>query len=99
MPNGVGTQGLNLNFSPVKATVIVGVNNTIIFEDNDTAAKYHNVDFSAVPSGSTVTLGTTSPNLTNNQSWTVILTTPGTYTYACDYHSWMRGTIVVLAAP
>jgi len=96
MPSGVGNTQ-TLNFSPASATVIIGVNNTIIFTNADTAI--HNVDWSTVPTGSSLTAGTTSVNLKNGQTYTVTLTTPGTYTYACDYHSWMRGTIVVLAAP
>jgi plastocyanin len=97
MPAGVGTPGTTLNFSPVKATVTVGINNTIIFTNLDTVT--HNVDFMTVPAGSSVTAGTTSPNMKNGQTYTVTLTTPGTYTYVCDFHGWMTGTIVVLAAP
>ena len=96
MPAGVGNNQ-QLNFSPVTATVYIGINNTIIFTNDDTVV--HNVDWSTVPTGSTLTAGTTSVNLKNGQTYTVTLTTPGTYTYACDYHSWMRGTIVVMAAP
>jgi plastocyanin len=95
MPSGVGGNQ-QLNFSPVTATVIVGFNNTITFTNDDSAV--HNVDFSTVPSGSTVPAGDTSPNLKQGQTWTITLTTPGTYTYACDFHAWMRATIIVKAA-
>ncbi len=88
MPNGVGSNQ-QLNFSPVTITVVVGVNNTITWTNDDTVI--HNVDFSTVPTGSTVAAGTTSPNMKNGQTYTITLTTPGTYTYACDYHAWMRG--------
>ena len=77
--------------------MIIGVNNTIEFINQDTVT--HNVDFATVPTGSNATVGYTSPNMKGGQTWYVTLTTPGTYTYACDYHSWMRATIVVLAAP
>jgi plastocyanin len=39
-----------------------------------------------------------SENLNAGQSWTHTFTTPGTYSYYCSYHAWVKGTIVVLAA-
>jgi plastocyanin len=36
-----------------------------------------------------------SPNLTQGDTYTVTLTTAGTYTFVCDYHAWMKGTITV----
>ncbi len=98
MPSGVGNQALNLNFSPATVTVVVGVNNTITWTNDDTGVT-HNVDFGTVPAGSTVPAGTTSPNMKGGATYTITLVTPGTYTYACDYHAWMRGTIIVKAAP
>ena len=95
MPAGAGG---GLNFAPTMATVIIGVNNTIIFTNQDTGVT-HNVDFQTVPTGSNVTAGYTSPNMKAGQTWSVTLTTPGTYTYVCDFHNWMKGTIVVLAVP
>jgi cytochrome c oxidase subunit II len=91
LPSGIG-DNQQLNFSPPTLTVAAGT--TITFSDQDASA-VHNIDFTSVPSGSTVTQGTTSPNLKNTNSYTVTLTTPGTYTYVCDYHNWMKGTITV----
>jgi plastocyanin len=95
IPAGAGG---GLNFTPATATVIIGVNNTIIFTNQDTGVT-HNIDFQTVPTGSNVTAGYTSPNLKSpagaGQTWSVTLTTPGTYTYVCDYHNWMKGTITV----
>jgi plastocyanin len=90
LPSGVGSNQA-LNFSPASLTVAPGT--TIDFVSQDTAT--HDIDFTSVPSGSTVAQGTTSPNLKNGNSYSVTLTTPGTYTYVCDYHTWMKGTIVV----
>ena len=92
LPSGVGNTK-QLNFFPAKATIVVGINNTIIWTNMDNAV--HNVHFTSVPAGSTVTVDTMSPNLKNGQSYTITLTTPGTYTYVCDYHNWMIGTITV----
>ncbi|MDA4122648.1 MAG: plastocyanin/azurin family copper-binding protein [Thaumarchaeota archaeon] len=70
--------------------------------NNDTTS-IHDVDFTAVPNGVTLT---NNPS-TNTNKWTAAndgfpnstyeftLTTAGTYTFFCDYHSWMTGTITV----
>ncbi len=89
IPAGAGN---GANFSPSTLTVTSGT--TITFTNQDTGVT-HNVDFQTVPAGSTVTAGTTSPNLKGGNSYSVTLTTPGTYTYVCDFHSWMKGTITV----
>ena len=94
MPSGVG-DNMQLNFAPVSITVVVGVNNTIVWTNDDTAI--HNVDFQSGPTGAT--LPPTSVNVSHGQSTPAItLTVPGTYTYVCDYHAWMKGTITVVAA-
>lgn len=90
LPSGIGTnQGLN--FQPATLTVAPGT--TIVFVNKDTST--HDVDFTSVPSGAaSIAASPNTPQWTNGQ-WSVTLTTPGTYTYICDYHSWMKGTITV----
>jgi plastocyanin len=39
----------------------------------------------------------TPNNLEQNQTFTVIFTKPGTYTYYCNFHLYMKGTIIVVA--
>jgi plastocyanin len=98
LPQGVGSDQ-SLNFQPSKFTLVVGVNNTVTFEDQDNTAP-HNVWFTSIPSGAT------NPNTADNQqtgyeilkgqSVSYTLTTPGTYTFECQFHSsWMQGTITV----
>jgi plastocyanin len=96
MPAGAGN---GLNFSPATVTLVVGVNNTVMWTNQDTVI--HNVDFSSAPSGYTIPVNwSPSPNVKPGASTTTLtLTVPGTYSYACDYHSWMRATIIVKAAP
>jgi plastocyanin len=82
-------------FTPANVTVVVGVNNTIVWTNNDTV--YHTVYFlsSKVPSGYTavnstlIAAGATYGPLT--------FTVPGTYHYYCNLHPYMMGTITVLA--
>ncbi len=90
IPQGAGG-AQELNFAP--ATLSVAAGTTITFVDQDNTAIYHDVDFMTGPSGAT--LPSTSPNLKQGDTFTVMLTTPGTYTYVCDYHAWMKGTITV----
>ena len=72
-------------YSPSTITVVIGVNNTVTWINNDNA-----------PHTVTATSGSfDSGNLNQGQSWTHTFTTPGTYTYRCTYHPWMTGTIIV----
>jgi plastocyanin len=90
IPQGAGT---GLNFSPSSLTVSSGT--TITWVDHDTSAT-HNVYFTSVPSGASTPSPNPSPNLNNGNTFSVTLTTPGTYHYECQYHSgWMQGTITV----
>jgi plastocyanin len=84
-----------LNFNPASITVVVGKDNTIVFVNND--GTQHTVTFTSAPSGVSVsTIGTS--NLAAGASYTVTLTTPGTYQYHCTIHPWMQGTIIVKSA-
>ncbi len=94
IPSGIGGDP-NLNYVPRVITVIVGYNNTVEWIDEDHTAEYHTV---------TSTLASTAPgyfdsgNLSPGGSWTHTFDTPGTYTYYCIYHGWMKGEVIVLAA-
>ena len=91
IPSGVGSDR-TLSFQPSSISVAAGT--TIMFINDDTSI--HNVYFLTMPSGATI-----SPNPSpNTNTWSgntfsVTLTVPGTYTYECQYHSWMTGTITV----
>ena len=72
-------------YSPPSITVVMGVNNTVTWTNNDNA-----------PHTVTATDGSfDSGNLNAGQSWTHTFTKPGTYTYRCTYHPWMTGTVIV----
>ena len=91
LPLGAGGPQ-QLNFSPATLTVAAGT--TITFVDQDTYAP-HDVYFTSVPAGASVPTNP-SPVLTNGDTFTVTLTTPGTYHYECQFHPlWMQATIVV----
>ena len=79
-------------YSPDKVTVVIGVNSTVTWSNDDTAA--HTVTANNATGGTPVF---DSSNLPAGQSFTYNFTQPGTYTYHCDYHTWMTGTVVVKA--
>ena len=90
MPNGVSTSK-TLNFQPTSITLVIGVNNSVMWTNNDGAP--HTVTTTSVPSGaSTINSGNMNPGATFTYTFTI----PGTYKYDCTYHSaWMQGTILV----
>jgi plastocyanin len=95
MPNGVNLQK-TLNFQPADITLVVGVNNSVTWTNQDSTD--HTVTFTAVPGG--VTASSMSSDVPPGTSFgPITFTVPGTYQYHCQFHpGWMRGTIVVKAA-
>jgi plastocyanin len=83
---GAGTDTTSPGFSPVQIVVVIGVNNTVTWINNDN-----------VPHTVTSTSGEfDSGNLNSGAAFTYTFTKPGTYNYVCSYHSWMKGTVTVL---
>jgi plastocyanin len=80
-PNSTG-------FSPSIITVVIGVNNTVRWVNNDTAPHTVTATDHSFDSG----------NLNPGDTWTYTFTQPGTYTYVCTYHPWMKGTVIVVSA-
>lgn len=87
MPSGAGA-GIGLTFTPQTITVVIGVNNTIKWVNQDTVD--HTVSSTSGPSefGND---GTIAPGA----SFTTTLTMAGTYQYRCTIHTTMTGTIIV----
>ena len=82
---GAGSDESSLGFSPSTITVVIGVNNTVIWTNDD-----------VVPHTVTADDGTySSGNMNPGDSFAYTFTTPGTYTYHCSYHSWMKATVIV----
>jgi len=79
-PNSTG-------FSPPTITVVIGVNNTVEWVNNDTAPHTVTATDRSFDSG----------NMNPADTWTYTFTQSGTYTYTCSYHPWMKGTVIVLA--
>jgi plastocyanin len=97
IPSGSGSPSAasqNLpGYSPATLTVVIGVNNTVTWDNNDTVS--HTVTIVTQPAGGGFVDSGTMPA---NASYSFTFTVPGTYMYGCSFHSWMHGTVIVLAA-
>jgi len=89
IPPNSGVDPSSKGYSPDVVHVVIGVNNTVMWVNNDVSI--HTV--TSVPAGLF-----DSGNLNTGQSWTYTFKTPGTYQYHCIYHGWMTGEVVVSAA-
>jgi len=88
LPNA-GVDSSSKGFSPDAIHVVIGVNNTVMWVNNDNSIHtVTSVTASLFDSG----------NLNAGQSWTYTFKTPGTFQYHCIYHGWMSGTVIVTAA-
>jgi plastocyanin len=93
VPSGASANNA-LNFEPSAIHVVVGVNNTVTFTNDDKVA-------AEIESTSWPTNASGFDDLLNpGQSWAVELTTPGVYDYADAFHPiWMSGAISVSPLP
>jgi len=89
IPSGVGTDQ-SLSFQPRNITLVIGVNNTVMWTNNDGVP--HTVTSVSVPTGAAKF---DSGNMISGATFTYTFTVPGTYKYVCTYHYWMQGTVVV----
>jgi plastocyanin len=92
MPSGVGINQ-KLDFTPKDIVVVIGVNNTMIWVNQDS------VDHTATSDPGAPAAFDTGDVPGGTSSAPITLTTAGTYAYHCQFHpAWMKGTIIVMAA-
>ena len=97
IPNGVwrSNNSIGMGFYPRNLTVVLGVNSTVVWVNNDTAI--HTV--TSWGSGPAVlSSGNISPNYTKQNTYAHTFTSPGVYQYHCVIHPWMQGSVTVLAS-
>ena len=96
IPSGVNLNHA-LNFDPSTVVLVIGVNNTVTWVNQDTTD--HTATFSVVPAGVTASSVSASDIPPGTSFGPVTFTVAGTYDYHCQFHpGWMRGTIIVKAA-
>jgi len=88
--SGAVTDQSESSFSPSVVTLVVGVNNTITFTNEDNAV--HTVASFSVPPGATQF---SSGTLKVGASYTITFSARGTYAYACVESPWVNGVVIV----
>ncbi|HKM50831.1 MAG TPA: cupredoxin domain-containing protein [Candidatus Bathyarchaeia archaeon] len=86
--SGSGINMKLLGYTPANITVVIGVNNTVKWTNNDN-----------MPHTVTAVDGSfDSGNLNRGKLFVYTFTKPGRFVYYCTYHPWMGGTVTVLPA-
>jgi plastocyanin len=83
--NGAAGNTSSNGFSPPTITLVIGVNNTVVWTNND------NFPHTVTANDGNFSSGNMNPG--DIFTWT--FTTPGTFAYHCSYHPWMKGTVIV----
>jgi plastocyanin len=91
IPKGAGNPANPPGYAPEKITVVIGVNNTVTWSNDDTFP--HTVSGTNLPAGASPL---SSGNMDAGSKYTYAFTVPGTYHIGCDYHAWMTGTVTVV---
>jgi len=81
-----GAASYATGYEPDNITVVIGVNNTVIWTNND------NEPHTVTASDGSFDSGNMNPGAT----FTYTFTKPGSYTYICTYHPWMHGYVTVI---
>lgn len=76
-------------FKPKEITVVIGVNNTVAWR-NDDPGTVHTVNSDSPKEFD-------SGQIDPGKSYVHTFTKPGSYSYHCDPHPWMVGTVIVKA--
>ncbi len=85
--NGASVTTTSPGFSPPTITVMIGMNSTVTWVNLDSGVHTVTANDKSFDSG----------NLNQGDTFTFTFTQPGTYHYYCKYHSWMAGTVNVVA--
>jgi plastocyanin len=92
IPPGIENLANKVSFEPINITIVIGVNNTIVFVNHDD--QEHILESTAWPTDGQPFQFYSLPGSSNS----VTFTTPGKYTYFCEWHPiWMDGSINVVA--
>jgi len=91
---GSGNSSGAPGYDPDVIVVVVGVNNTITWTNNDVGHNHTVTSMESPPGAAPFDSG----NMVKNATFTVTLTVPGVYRYGCSYHPWMTGVIDVETA-
>jgi plastocyanin len=85
---GAGPAGAP-GYSPDVITVVIGVNNTVQWTNQDVAV--HSV------TATNSTFSSAAGGMNSGDTYVYQFTSPGTFPYHCVYHAWMSGMVIVKA--
>ena len=85
IPMGSGSDTTSTGYSPARIVVVIGVNNTVMWTNDD------NMPHTVTSLNKTFDSGNMNPG----DMWSFTFTAPGVYPYGCIYHSWMKGIVIV----
>jgi plastocyanin len=84
--NGSSTNVSLNGFAPQTITLVIGVNNTVTWMNNDFTIHTVTANNGAFDSGF----------IQPSANYSMTFNTPGTYQYHCSIHAWMKGTLIVV---
>ena len=93
MAVGVTGTGATATFNPSVVRVEIGVNDTVVWSNNDVAI--HTVTSTNQTSSGALLFN--SGDMGPGAEFSYTFTKPGTYDYICIYHSEMVGEVIVIA--
>lgn len=85
--SGAAVNTSSPGYSPSSIVVVIGINNTVTWTNDDVAPHTVTEKNRLFDSG----------NMNSGSSFSYTFTNPGTYEYICLYHSWMHGVVIVKA--
>jgi len=83
---GAATNVSALGYTPTDLTVVIGVNNTVRWTNNDVMPHTVTARDGSFDSG----------NMNPGATYVYTFSKPGVYEYTCTYHGWMHGTVNVV---
>ncbi len=83
---GASTNVNSPGYTPADLTVVIGVNNTVKWTNNDVMPHTVTARDASFDSG----------NMNPGATFVYTFTRPGVYQYTCTYHGWMHGTVNVV---
>ena len=83
--SGAYDKSTGRSYSPDSITVVIGVNSTVEWTNNDTVPHTVTANGGSFDSGA----------IAAGASFTYEFSSPGVYGYHCTYHPWMVGTVIV----
>ncbi len=91
IPENASDPDGNASFSPKEITVVLGVNNTVIWENRSVNLERVIGAEEDMPGGFDEVKGLIPPG----GSWAFTFTEAGSYDYLSDIHPWLTGTVIV----